>query len=255
MAQRIICALALAARLVGADRIDQLMEEREKCETEENCQLDSYMQLLMDLGDAHLITEDEEQGTTIEMVDDAIEAYEAATQKGFDAMDDNHSDGPMKDFFLTALLRNADAYALKGEYKEAHQLYSGWLETAKLDDSIEDPTKRALLMRVLVKQGHVAGLGGQKQIAKDSLLRAVRLNEEISASASTSAPPTDRYAELRKEMQDAEGDVDDKSSLRMGVVQLARVHLTIAGEHLPILSPKAYLLPARICLSIACPKA
>ena len=112
---------AAIVAIAHARDLDFLLSERARCESiaagddeGELCTPVQYVELLVELGDAHLETEERTEAT---------EAYELAAMDSFESLGKDSRE------HSTALLRLASAHLHSGEYRKAHGLLSGWLRT------------------------------------------------------------------------------------------------------------------------------
>jgi len=207
MARRVFQLFAAIAALAHAGDLDSLLVERARCEAlasgedeGEACTPVYYVELLVELGDAHL---EQEERT------EASEAYELAAMDSFESLGKDSRE------HSTALLRLASAHLYVGEYRKAHSLLSGWLRTDRsgwnyLGTDAERLEAEIDELDALLKQAEAAALGGMFSLAKtplDALLEKV-----------------------------AEGG-DSAVVSRLGTARIARAHLMMAGV-LPNVPPK-----------------
>ena len=177
MARRVFQLFAAIAALAHAGDLDSLLVERARCEAlasgedeGEACTPVYYVELLVELGDAHL---EQEERT------EASEAYELAAMDSFESLGKDSRE------HSTALLRLASAHLYVGEYRKAHSLLSGWLRTDRsgwnyLGTDAERLEAEIDELDALLKQAEAAALGGMFSLAKtplDALLEKVDESE------------------------------------------------------------------------------
>lgn len=199
---RCLTSLIALIATTQADKVSTLVARREECDAYEHCSAETYVQLLVDLGDTWISRKEEstvEDFLSMEMVDKAIEAYEVGAERSFDDL------GPESDLHLMALLRLADAFHSKGEYKDAYERY------AQYTNSQVDGESTGERARLLAKQGEAAALGGQSNLAATTLDATLRLYEQLSAE--------------RRELMSVDDGVDDGVS----ATRHAWVHMLQAG--------------------------
>ena len=201
MGSRVFGLFAAIAALAHAGGLDTLLVERARCEAlasgedeGEACTPVYYVELLVELGDAHLEQEERKE---------AAEAYELAAMDSFESLGKDSRE------HSTALLRLAckphtaartpdeqtpgksathtfaspwtAAHLYVGEYQKAHSLLSGWLRTDRsgwnyLGTDAERLEAEIDELDALLKQAEAAALGGMFSLAKtplDALLEKV----------------------------------------------------------------------------------
>ena len=116
MGRRVFQLFAAIAALAHAGDLDSLLLERARCEAlaagedeGEACTPVHYVEILVELGDAHLEEEERKE---------ASEAYEVAAMDSFESLGKDSRE------HSTALLRLASAHLYVGEYQKAHSLLS-----------------------------------------------------------------------------------------------------------------------------------
>ena len=192
-----------------ADRIASLIAKRKDCERYNHCKGATYPALLVELGDAWMEKGMVEGFLVTDSVDSAIEAYDAGS------LDSYNNGGPESDLHSKALLRLADSYLSKGEYKVAYDtlsFHASWIKAhTKNARGKTKLLRKKTLLRILAKQGEAAALGSVNKKATAALDQAVELQQELMTVAG--GLNSTQYAWLRMLSARALAPADETAAL------------------------------------------